>query len=426
MAAGVNAVEHDVAAETGGGNQTINLPSGFGTPKAYMVWASNAISDGTEVAHIVFSYGMASGATDEVCMAGSSEDAQGTSDTYREHVDDGVILLHNGTTGATDGKANHVSFSADTIVINWSNAPSAGVRLHFLVLGGDDLTATVGTFTITNDENVGQTVDVGHDVDCVLFGGNTLGFPGSASRNYYGSFGGATPGIVQGSMGCVDQDSAGTTLTTSVVRNDYVNFSWNSGSGSHHRWFDVTGFPTDGFEVTKRNNNEDINFFYMALASSTNSFFTGIIASPSAGTGEKTTTGIGFKPQAAVVGAQLNTTVNNFATSGTDPGAMAISIFSIFDGTRKSCVSFRSEDTADTSVCKTRWDSQALFLTDNTGTTEFDADFVSFESDGWKWDFTNNDQPGAQWFVFAVEENAAAGTVVQDVLMGPGIIPFAR
>ena len=399
----VMAATVDVAAETGGGNQTIDLPTGFGTPKGYLVWATNAVTESTESTNLVWSYGMAD-ASSEVCMASSSEDGSASSDTYREHVADAVILLHNGTTGATDGEANHVSFADEELVINWSNAPSAGVRLHFFVLGGSDLSLSVGNATALQPFDSTTDVNVGFDPDVVLFGGNSLSFPGTAARAYYGMFGGVVmDGLTQGCMGQFDQDNKPTTQTGTIALNDRVNFAWDN-NDALHRWIDVTGSPTNGFQVTLRIKNTDLPFFYMALASSTNGLFVGNIASPSSGTGDKPTTGIGFKPQAVVIGAQLEQTINTLTTAVPEAAAMAMGLF---DGTNENCHSIRTEDNSADADCDARWDGTALFLRDASGgTTEFDAAFTSFDTDGFTLDYTTNGQPGAQWIVFAVEENA--------------------
>ncbi len=426
MAAGVNAVVVDVAASTASGIQNIALPSGFGTPKGYIVLATNAEDDGTENAGIAWSYGMSDG-TNEAVMASSSEDNVTTSSTAREQVTDGVIMIHHDDdAGVIDGEAKHSAFNTDEIVIDWINSLTSGFRLHFLVLNGDDLSLKVGNATSSGTEDVSTDIDVGFDPDAVIFGTNTNGFGnGSVGRAYYGQFGGAMPGspIIQGLTAAASEHNLSTATTGISPHNDRVANSWNGNMTSMHRWIDVTAFPTDGFQVTTRNTSSAVVFFYMALASSTNGIFVGPIVSPSSGTGEKETTGIGFKPQMAMISSQLEQDINTFNSTGPDSLSIATGFF---DGTNESSYHVVSEDAASPTVCSGRWDSQALFQRNGTRGTEFDAAFVSFESDGWILDYTANNQAGAQWMVFAVEENAAAGTVVQDVVMGPGVIPFAR
>ena len=400
---GVNTAVTDAEAQVGTGNQDITITSLGWTPTAYICWTSAAVTDGVDAAHWVTSLGM-SDDTREACLSSSVEDANSGSDSYREMDSDVVVRLHNGTTGATDALATHVAMISDGVRINWSNTHTNRVRMHFLFLGGTSLSIHVGNDTHPGGADVANdTTDPGFQPDAVLYASSTGSIDAGATANTYNSLAGADASR-QALVTAYDQDGQATVACTQLNYDNRVMQSM-SNSTTINRYIEHTSMLATGFRTTLRQvaGSNAMDFSYMALKSTTNSMFVGMVQGPASGTGTKAVTGIGFKPQAVCLAAQGNVTLNSVSSSGAEVAALSIGLF---DGTRETSVGGYNDDAQTTSVAKSRWNSTALFLDDGAGTTQFDAAFTSFDADGYTLNYTTNAPSQPYMLVFAIEEDS--------------------
>ena len=421
---GVNAAVVDAEAQAATGDQDITIASLGWTPTAYICWASSAVTDGVDAAHFVTSFGM-SDDTREVCLSSSVEDGAGSANSFREMDSDQIIRLHDGTTGGTDGLATHVAMISDGVRINWSNTYTTRVRMHFLFLGGTDLEVHVGSDTHPGGDDVANdTTDPGFQPDVVIYGSTSGSLDSGSGSNAYNHISGADD-TRQAFVLAYDRDGQNTIKSALVNYDNRVIQSMHSDT-LVNRFVEHTSMLATGFRTTMRNvrGSAALDFIYIALKSTTNGMFVGMIQGPAAGTGDKAVTGIGFKPQVVCLAAQGNVTLNSISSGGNETSAMSIGLF---DGTRETSVGGYNDDGVWTSVAMSRWNSTALFLDDGSGTTNYDAAFTSFDTDGYTLDYTTNGLSQPHMLVFAIEEDSAApATVLQDIIMGPGIIPFER
>jgi hypothetical protein len=154
------------AANTGTGDQTITLADATLTPKLVVLWASFDTAAGITDGDGIFSMGI--GTNDAaaiqqgyICLF--DDDAVGTSGCVHDLDTDAVL---KGLTSdaidatATDYQATLVSFGAGQFVINFSNAPSVALKIHYWVMGGSDVTgarlvkSTTSTAVATQDVTV--------------------------------------------------------------------------------------------------------------------------------------------------------------------------------------------------------------------------------------------------------------------------------
>jgi hypothetical protein len=126
--------------------------SGVGfQPKAVIFfWTRQDVTD-TKQDHIRAGYGFTSGSGGQRAVALASDhglDANTAADTGRMQSDTSVILMLNDGAPALGAEAQLVSLDGDGFTLNWISNEGRSDIIHFIALGGTDLTgAQAGTFT---------------------------------------------------------------------------------------------------------------------------------------------------------------------------------------------------------------------------------------------------------------------------------------
>ena len=120
------------------GTDTITLSNFGGTaPKAVIFWSTGQSADGvTTECRMLFGSGLS--ASSRAVVGYGSNDAQATSQAARTQHDTFIIRLLTGTQTLVEG-ADLVSFTADTITLDWTTNSAAETQYNYLALGGDAL-----------------------------------------------------------------------------------------------------------------------------------------------------------------------------------------------------------------------------------------------------------------------------------------------
>lgn len=143
-----------ITAPTTTGNVTYSLPPNF-NPKALMLWTTRQGGDGASSKDGEFYFGCATydgGSVQEWYIAFWDTDAQaGTSDTARGHNTTRCLKGFLTVAPAIDFEIDFVSFSTgptSNFVLNYVDAPASAIKIHYLVLGGEDIVkARCGNYT---------------------------------------------------------------------------------------------------------------------------------------------------------------------------------------------------------------------------------------------------------------------------------------
>jgi hypothetical protein len=142
------------------------------TPKTAIVWWSRATNTvDTFVENSSLGYGFTDGTT-SICINGTSEDNQASSDTAQILRDDAIIttLDLTGTVTTIDSVATFSSWLSNGMRINWTDAPAAAFKFHVLFLGGTDITnVSVGKFTCATATGNQDITAPGFTPDGVIF-----------------------------------------------------------------------------------------------------------------------------------------------------------------------------------------------------------------------------------------------------------------
>jgi hypothetical protein len=239
----------------------------------------------------VWQYGFTDGTT-SVAFGAVSQDGEGTSDTQRTW-EEGAIHRHE--SGPTIFRATFQEFTDDGFIVNWTNVGLARVTLQYLAIGGDEVTADVGSFlTGTVDEaEIEETISF--EPTLVLFAPvpTTATSGGTTGMNMPAL--GFTDGTNQGTIAVNSVNGAGTSNTHRYQRTNHC-ISWlNDSTGAIQMQAEIVSFAADAFTVRIKDVSTDQRVYYLALGN-----VTAVVGAfnQRTSTGGQSITGLAFDPQA--------------------------------------------------------------------------------------------------------------------------------
>lgn len=245
-----------ITAPTVAGSQTITLPSGF-NPKAVILWTSYQTAAGNTGADGIFAIGFGTyrnGAAQVRCQGWFDDDGVGTSATGYDFSTTNILKGRSSPT-TVDFVCDLTSMAETEIVLNWTDAPASAIKVHYLALGGSDITdALVDDVLISaNGTTQSETVATGFGKpDLLLFINHDRDSPSGGSGDAVLGFGAGY------------DDTAG---AEALLKSLNANGSMNMGSGMKANRFGQrlvgvgidgesnldarANWPTDGFQFTK-------------------------------------------------------------------------------------------------------------------------------------------------------------------------------
>lgn len=362
---------------------TFNCPSGTGDdaitgvgfqPKAILFYFTLKTADGSAVDYAI-GIGMAASSTERAAISASSDDALATSNCQRTTDNADCIRFVNFAT-TTILEAEFKTFDADGFTLTWATV-TAGVDIHYLALGGADITnAFVGTFNAKTGTGDQALTGVGFKPDVALFLQEEIA--GDDSSNPHISFGmGAAVSSTKRWSNYVDsEDNATTSDTYRTQVTDKCITIRRSTSGSDRGTADFKTFDSDGLTLdwtTAATVASRIHF----LALKGGQYDVGSF-NQATSTGNQGVTGVGFEPKGT-----LFTTVNaatNASTQAENHFSLGVGISS----TERRCIWSGDDDAVTTTITDQDSDQTKCFkcMTPGTPTTDTEADYVSNDADG--------------------------------------------
>lgn len=392
------------AANTSTGNQAI---TGVGfQPKAIIFWGVQETATGYSTGGFHF-HGCATSSTQRWCYAGGADDGAGTVVSGRAMRSDCCIYtLANGTPTA-DGLADFVSMDSDGFTVNWTDAPASAWIIHYLCLGGTDITnAKAGTISPGTGTGSKSTTDPGFQPEFLLMAtaattSNTL-----TAHDAFG-IGMVTGTSAKGTMTFRDKDALATSdIVSAQVSSKMLRMITTATGTALASDDDFTSFDATGFTY---NRAISINqpLFYLAIAGG--DWKVGVETSKTS-TGTKATTGVGFKPAGLFAfswGLAASASVD--ATQG--KWSMGAS-----DGTTEGFAWFESDDNNTATDVDDRTDtSKFIGMAAQPSTTQAEADVSSFDSDGFTLDWTTADAAAREFVYVAIGPGAGGTTYPQTI-----------
>ncbi len=328
-------------------------------------------------------------------VAIASDDNAATTNTGRRRsATYSIIFLSNGTP-TLSGQGSVTTFGADGFTVNWNTAPGVNAIIHYIALGGTDITnAVAGNFTLTTGAGTQSVAGLGFQPDSVLFL-STLNE--AVDTNTAGSEMnvGFADGTNQGGSAICGRDARTTTTHAgSLQRTDNALVSLNPGACTAiDNLVAVQSFDADGFTLNKTTATTAVVWNYIAIKGGRHKV--GAFTQPTAGTPpiSQATTGIGFQPvglflssfnKAANTAAQVDGKLSlGGAQSSTARGAIWLENSNIIN----------SDANMNTSATK-------IITMATTATVNSDADFTSFDADGFTLSWTTRSDATARQIVY--------------------------
>lgn len=298
-----------LTAPGGTGNQTTTLAdAAFGTVKALMLWATYETADGDTDGDGIMSIGFGTYRASTVaqwCVNWFDDDAVGTSATAKGQQSTSILHALNAVAPTVDYDAALVSLGDHQFVLNWTDFPTSAIIVHYIALGGEDITdALCATADITTGAGT-------QDITVVAGFGRPNLMLALCSR------GGTTEGDVAGNTilafgaGIDDANEAHTTMAAQTAAP-----TMNMGSDQDSTFLSLlnsastlvmelelsakASWPADGFQVNKLTApSATSRFGYLALKGT----FSAVISSNTAPTAAPTVTqdlAVGATPRGAI------------------------------------------------------------------------------------------------------------------------------
>ncbi len=375
------------------------------TPKAVIIIASNAEVNGTKIVDIAWGVGIATGAANELCVSGSSEDGQTTTDTKRAIDTARILDIDRADSFHGDVEATFVQFITDGVRLNFSDVAQFGRKLYQVIFfAGDDIEVHAGSAALGLVDTTFNVTDPGFQADLVFaaaVGGN------SDSSNMHLQYGWAAPGVSDAGINVSDRNGIPISQVDATVRNDGIISSKDLFTSNH--FIATSSVNANGFDLNVTNDDASTTIIYLAVKFTGISFKVGTFDSPTA-SGDDVVTGVGFKPQFVFLGLSSNDTLNVGESAGSDHGGFGMGLIT---ESKEFCASWATEDDQDFSDTQSLSVDDAVGLCDGSGATIHAGTFVSMNNDGFTINYSTFDATVRKWFYMAIEGEEEGFAVIR-------------
>jgi hypothetical protein len=405
-------VTRDVA-DTGGGSQTFRVAGMTDTPKGAMFIVANADTNGVAYNGGSISFGATDG-SNQWAAGGWSEDALGgNSDAARQMATTVVVWLRYDHSNI--GSAQFTQFEADAggsgagVTVNWSATPDIAFYVTIVFFAGDDLNVQAGTTQIsTTDNDPVEETSLTFEPTGVLFGTHHTNAFGTLDH-FPPSFGVATnnidDSITQHCLGLGVRDQVSPTVANAILATNRIgSLPW---AGAVLRSCELTSFSPSGFTLTTRDGGGDASRYgWLALSGVVP--YVGTVDTPTSAQGDGSydfaTTGV--DPSFVMLCPSTLTATDTVAEDNT-AGVWGISVLGSGD---QFCTTVCDEDNAGPSNTQGLTSNKALHVPVDNGGTGYEADFVSFGTEEFTLNFTEELATSRKVMVLALESTEAADT----------------
>jgi len=365
-------------------------------PKTVIFWWTRQTSFG-ELAAIHVGYGFAThygAAYQNFGVASASDDNAASSNTGRRRSETySIIILSSGTPTMT-AQASVTAFNGDGFDLNWQANEVRADIIHYVALGGTDLTdARAGSLSLTASTGTQDVTNVEFQPDFAMFLWTFTQAVDTGTANAEIGLGFAVSSTERAAIVANSEDARPTMDTWRQQRTDSCILLLTPTSGAQDAIVDFSQFLTNGFRLNKIDAPASATpIFYLALKGG--DYNIGSFNSPTS-TGNQDVTGVGFQPNLVMLltqGRSASTAIGahaelalGAATSSSERG------MTWFEDTDALADSDNEQETSQTRVIQWR-DRTAI----NTFTLRGSADFVSFLSDGFRVSWSNVETAGRQ------------------------------
>jgi hypothetical protein len=378
------------------GAQTVNHALGQ-TPKALILWTAGKTN---ETLSSGFLYGLgASDGTETHSVAISTQHNVGTSVTSRRMADKIITLVAGGETLVAE--ADLTGRTATNFALNWTANDSQPVVIHYLAIGGPQVTAKLNMWVSSTATGNRSITGVGFRPETVLHfyaGAAYLGPAGTSQFNGIFGLGAMDRNGGQWATQISDWDGNTTTLTSRGQQTDSAIFMYADGSqAAVTKEASYVSMDNDGFTVNFSAANANAGLIcslsLAGLRAKVGNFNKATAAAPAS----QGVTGTGFRP-----GAVLLSSYQMAAQTGAVSEANMSYGIGASDGSTEASSAFTSADNVGTTVVDGIDKTSKVFVKMNTPPVDAEADMTSLDSNGFTLNWTTNDGVASQFGYWAL------------------------
>jgi peptidase C25-like protein len=366
-----------------------------GTYTATAISAGNADTGNTETialkpaTHQYYSVGMTDDSISRSVGVSAADPSAPSNNSSRTSTAAITFIHSDGSSGSVIAEASLQSWDSTNVVLNWTANDSAATVVHYLAIGGSDVSAQVVEWTTGTSTGNRAVTGVGFR-PAVVFHANAgvqqVAAAPSTMANAVLGIGAMSGEGNQWATGFLSLDSQTTSDTQRGQRTDAFLYEFNQ-SLAVQKKASFVSMDSDGFTVnisnaTSANNTRVFSLALAGLNATVGSFNKSVAAA----TATQAITGVGFKPGAVLLAS---------AQDVTQAAAVAQARFGLgaSDGTTEGAATFEATDAAAISdVTATDSTAKAFVKIDNTtSTVNAQADLASMDTDGFTLSWTTND-----------------------------------
>jgi hypothetical protein len=384
---------------TATGNQTVSHSLGV-QPKAIIFWSTiNTSEAATADAQISLGMTVGPGSGNSSSISGAADGSVATSNTSSRIADKAITMVQQGE--ATLGEADLSSWSNSNFVLNWTTANASAYKIHFLAIGGDDVSAELVSWTKNNSVANQAVTGAGFQPDVVFHMNAQAVTVGSSAAGLTNAFGVMDKNGNQWAMTFDSLDNQAISDSGKAQVSDNALIDSDKATAAIIQKLNYVSMDSDGFTVNVNTTTATAPVRSLCLK--------GVVVKvgkfnkdTGAATVDQNVTDVGFTPSAVFLASAQSTT----STAYQNGVALGIGAASSTDGAEEGCAAITDDDNADTtsSYSNTQTD-KAFMVMDSASTVDAEADLKRFNTNGFTLSWTVNDNVATEICYVAFGQN---------------------
>jgi len=395
------------------GDQDFNLPTGFGTPTAVIIFGTTAYFDGLNPHHQArMAIGFSDGSTDRGVVA-QSRDARIASDTYRRKSTSYSVITMTAGFGSVRDEGS-VSFGTDKVTITWANADASGLGLIIIAFTGTD-GVWVGDLTHDYDSDgvTKATTSPGFEPDVIFMATTETANAATGSANAKLTFGAAVNdgSLTQRSIAFGSPDNLSPSESHMALWTDAIVKPVLSGSTAEEG-IAISDFLSNGFETTidtasTGKSVDECIVLAIDLPDGKGAFAqTHAVTTGTPPINQTIISGLDSAPSVTIVAGTILPTAGVMKTDNTASCFGLGAAYNDGTTTTEAMMSYRDQDArggigTETVTWNQVAESEVYFVEDYDGTDDNYATTYSYDSGGMTWTWGSNATPGLRFFTVA-------------------------
>jgi len=381
---------------TGAAPASQTVAHGLGTtPKVIIFWTNGKTNESFS-SSFLFGFGAMDGTTSK-SVGASSQDAVSTSNASRRVANKALTIIQWGETVLAE--CDFTSWNSTNFVINWTTNNATAYVIHFIAIGGSDVSAKVIGWQMVTATGNQSVTGVGFRPNVVIHSYANSGFVTAPSSDDVNAGFGLGVMDANGDQWVSDIFSVDASGTSDTQRGQLTNscvFAFDNALGvtKQASWVSM---DTDGFTVNFSTANAKTTQAFSIALKGVNVKPGSFNKSTAAATATQNITGVGFKPSLVMLTsfqdvAQANAVVHTRFGFGAS------------DGTTQGSSAFQDTDNLGTTSVDGIDKTSKVFMKVNNNTPAIDAEanLSSLNTDGFTLSWTTNDAVATQILFLAI------------------------